>query len=186
LGERLGLVTPASAGPLIRQAGWRSVRLDGVWHRTWWVASWPRLAVPPGWLEPFLSPTGVTRTMTVAMVPVSTHRSRRRIERDLVKLESDAAIKEEQGRRVDARHKRATEAVLEREREIVAGFAEMGYIGLVSVAAAAEDQLEEHSEIVEQLAHEAGMEVRVLDGRQDLAWAAALPLGLVPRSVVTA
>lgn len=186
LGERLGLVTPASAGPLIRQTGWRSVRLDGVWHRTWWVASWPRLAVPPGWLEPFLSPTGVTRTMTVAMVPVSTYRSRRRIERDLVKLESDAAVKEEKGRRVDARHKRATEAVLEREREIVSGFAEMGYVGLVSVAAASEDELEEHSEIVEQLAHEAGMELRVLDGRQDLAWAAALPLGLVPRSVVTA
>src|SRR3546814_17987982 len=43
--------------------------------------------------------------MTVVLVPVSTHQSRRRIERDLVKLESDASTKEDKGRRVDARHR---------------------------------------------------------------------------------
>jgi hypothetical protein len=186
LGERLGLVTPAAAGPLVVKSRWRSVRLDATWQRTWWVASWPRLAVPPAWLESFLSPTGVTRTMTVAMVPVSTYRSRRRIERDLVKLESDAAIKEEKGRRIDARHQRVTQALLERERELVAGFAEMGYVGLVTVAATGEDELEAHAEIVEQLAHEAGMELRVLDGRQDLAWAGGLPFGLAPATMLAA
>jgi hypothetical protein len=184
LGQRLGLVTPASAGPLMLESDWRAIRLDATWQRTWWVGSWPRLAVPPAWLEPFLSPTGVTRTMTVAMVPVSTYRSRRRIERDLVKLESDAAIKEEKGRRIGARHQRATQALLERERELVAGFAEMAYVGLVTVAATSVDELDQHAEIVEQLAHEAGMELRVLDGRQDLAWAGALPLGLAPTSVL--
>jgi hypothetical protein len=166
------------------ETDWRAIRLDAAWQRTWWVASWPRLAVPPAWLEPFLSPTGVTRTMTVAMVPVSTFRSRRRIERDLVKLESDATVKEEKGRRIDARHQRATQALLEREREIVAGFAEMGYVGLVTVSARSEDELEEHAEIVEQRAHEAGMELRVLDGRQDVAWAGGLPLGLAPTTVL--
>ena len=95
-----------------------------------------------------------------------THQSRRRIARDLVKLESDAATKEEHGRRIDARHRRATEALLEREQELVAGFAEMAYVGLVSVAATSEDELEEHSRTVEQLAHESGMDLRVLDGRQ--------------------
>ena len=184
LGQRLGLVTPASAGPLMMETDWRAIRLDAAWQRIWWVASWPRLAVPPAWLEPFLSPTGVTRTMTVAMVPVSTYRSRRRIERDLVKLESDATVKEEKGRRIDARHQRATQALLEREREIVAGFAEMGYVGLVTVSARSEDELEEHAEIVEQRAHEAGMELRVLDGRQDVAWAGGLPLGLAPTTVL--
>jgi hypothetical protein len=186
LGERLGLVTPAAMGPLVVESRWRSLRLDATWQRTWWVASWPRLAVPPAWLESFLSPTGVTRTMTVAMVPVATYRSRRRIERDLVKLESDAAIKQEKGRRIDARHQRATQALLEREREIVAGFAEMGYVGLVTVAATSEDELEAHAGIVEQLAHQAGMELRVLDGRQDLAWAGALPFGLAPATMLAA
>lgn len=184
LAERLRLVAPSAAGPLVVEAAWRSVRIDGAWHRTWWVASWPRLGVPPSWLEPFLSADGVTRTMTVTMVPVPTHQSRRRIARDLVKLESDAATKEEHGRRVDARHHRATEALLEREQEVVAGFAEMAYAGLISVAATSQEELEEHSQIVEQLAHESGMDLRVLDGRQDLGWAAALPLGLAPRGLL--
>ncbi|HEY8544882.1 MAG TPA: SCO6880 family protein [Acidimicrobiales bacterium] len=183
LAGRLRLVTPESSGPLALDTGWRRLRVDGAWHRVWWVASWPRSPVPPAWLEPFLSATGVARTMTVASMPVPGHRSRRRIERDLVKLESDAAAKQEKGRRIDARHERATQALLDREAELVAGYAEMAYVGLVSVTARTESELEDHAEIVEQAARQAGMDLRLLDGRQDAAWAASLPLGLAPRSL---
>jgi hypothetical protein len=182
--ERLGLISAAGAGPLALEVHWRHVRVDGAYHRSYHVACWPRLAVPPAWLEPFLAAGGVTRTMTVTLAPVPAHRSRRRIERDLVKLDSDAATKEQKGRRVDARHRRATQSLLDREEELVAGYAEVGYAGLVTVSAASLDELDEHAEIVEQLAREAGMDLRCLDGRQDLAWAAALPLGLAPRSLL--
>lgn len=182
--ERLGLVTAASSGPMVLDTDWRHVRVDGAYHRTYHVACWPRLAVPPAWLEPFLAAGGISRTMTVTLAPVPAHQSRRRIERDLVKLESDAATKEQKGRRIDARHRRATQSLLDREEELVAGYAEIGYAGLVTVTAATLDELDEHAEIVEQLAREAGMELRCLDGRQDLAWAAALPLGLAPRSLL--
>lgn len=182
--ERLGLVTPASAGPLALETTWGHVRVDGAFHRTFWVASWPRLAVPPSWLEPFLSAQGVTRTMAVVFAPVPAHQSRRRIERDLVKLDSDAATKEEKGRRVDARHRRTTKALLEREEEIVSGFAEVAYTGLVTVTAPSEEQLERDSEVTEQLAREAGLELRALVGRQDLGFAATLPLGLAPKSLL--
>ena len=37
--------------------------------------------------------------------------------------------------------------------------------------------------IVEQLARECGMDLRVLDARQDVGWAAALPLGLAPSTL---
>jgi hypothetical protein len=183
--ERLGLVTPANAGPMAVESSWRHVRVDGAFHRTYQVACWPRLPVAPAWLEPFLGGSGVTRTMTVVFCPVSAYQSRRKIERDLVKLESDAATKEEKGRRVDARHRRATQSLLDREQELVAGFAEMGYAALVSVCARTAEELDEHAEIVEQLAREAGMELRCLDARQDLAWAAALPLGLAHRNLWT-
>ncbi|MEA2828500.1 MAG: hypothetical protein QOG43_2939 [Actinomycetota bacterium] len=183
--ERLGLVTAANAGPMAVESSWRHVRVDGAFHRTYQVTCWPRLPVAPAWLEPFLAGSGVTRTVTVVFCPVSAYHSRRRIERDLVKLESDAATKEDKGRRVDARHRRATQSLLDREQELVAGFAEMGYAALVSVCARSEEELEEHAEIVEQLAREAGMELRCLDARQDLAWAAALPLGLAPRSILS-
>lgn len=182
--ERLGLVTRATAGPAALEVAWRHLHTDGAFHRTYHVATWPRLAVPPSWLEPFLSAGGITRTMTVVLSPVPAHQSRRQIERDLVKLESDADTKAQKGRRIDARHRRATQSLLDREEELVAGYAEIGYAGLVTVSAADPDELEDHAEIVEQLAREAGMELRCLDGRQDLGWAAALPLGLAPRTLL--
>lgn len=182
--DRLALVRAATAGPLALEAQWAHLRVDGTFHRTWWIGTWPRLAVPPAWLEPFLSGGGVTRTMTVVLVPVPTHQSRRRIERDLVKLESDATTKEEKGRRIDARHRRATQALLDREEELVSGYPEMAYAGLVTVSAPDLDTLEEHGEVIEQLARESGMDLRVLDARQDLAWAAALPLGLAPTTLL--
>ena len=184
LAGRLGLESLAAAGPLAVEAAWRHLRVDGSWHRTYWVASWPRLPVGPAWLEPFLSGGGVARTMTVIYCPVSTYRSRKRIERDLVKLDSDAQTRQDKGRRVDARHRRATQSLLDREEELVAGYAEMTYLGLVGVTAASEEELLEHCDVVEQLGRETGLELRALDGRQDLAWAAALPLGLAPRTLL--
>jgi hypothetical protein len=184
LADRLAAVTGATAGPVVVDADWRHLRVDATYHRTWWVGCWPRLAVPPAWLEPFLSGGGFTRSMTVYFQPVSTHQSRRRIERDLVKLESDAVTKEEKGRRIDARHRRATQALLDREEELVAGYPEMGYLGLVTVSARTLDELNEHAEIIEQLARATGMDLRVLDARQDIAWAAALPLGLAPSTLL--
>jgi hypothetical protein len=167
-------------GPVHVRLGWDHLRVDGVWQRCWWVASWPRLALGPAWLEPFLAAGAVTRTMTVTAEPVPTYRSRRRIERDLVKLESDATAKAERGRRVDARHRRATQALLSREEELVAGYPEIAYVGIVTVSAPSREILDEHSEIVEQLARETGMDLRLLEGRQDLAWAASLPAGIAP------
>lgn len=182
--ERLALVQATNAGPLSLQTEWRHIRTDSALHRTWWIGTWPRLAQAPSWMEPFLAGGGITRTMTVVLVPVSTHQSRRRIERDLVKLESDAVTKEDKGRRVDARHRRATQALLDREEELVAGYPEMAYAGLVTVSARDLDELEAHGEVIEQLARETGMDLRLLDARQDLAWAAALPLGLAPNHLL--
>lgn len=184
LADRLALVSRATAGPLSMETGWRHVRVDGTFARTWWVGTWPRLAQPPAWLEPFLSGGGLNRTMTVHLQPEPAHQSRRRIERDLVRLESDATTKEDKGRRVDARHRRATQALLDREDELVAGFCEIAYCGLVTVTAQSLEELDEHGEIVEQLAREAGMDLRLLDARQDAAWAAALPVGLGPSTVL--
>ena len=86
-----------------------------------------------------------------------------------------------------ARHrnrKDRTQALLDREQELVAGYPEMGHNALVCVSAPDLHQLEDDCEIVEQLAREAGIELKVIDARQDLAWAASLPFGLAPRHLV--
>ncbi len=182
--ERLGLVRPGAEGPLAFHTSWRHSQIDGAYHRTYWVVGFPRLPQHPAWLEAFLAGNGLCRTLTVLFRPVAPHQSRRRIERDLVKLESDAQTREDKGRRVDARHRRATQALLDREEELVAGYSEMGHLALVCVSAPDLDQLEDDCEIVEQLAREAGIELRVLDARQDLGWAATLPFGLAPRHLL--
>jgi hypothetical protein len=137
--------------------------------------------VTAGWLDGFLAVAGVTRTFAVAFVPVARHQSRRRIERDLVKLESDATTRLERGRRVDARHRRATQTLLDREHELVEGHAEFAYVGVVTVSAPDDDALARDALVVEQLALEAGLELRAMHGRHDLGWAATLPLGIAPR-----
>lgn len=158
--ERLALVRSGTAGPLALDTDWRHLRVDGAFHRTWWVGTWPRLAVPPAWLEPFLSGGGVTRSMTVYFQPVSTHQSRRRIERDLVKLRIRRRHQRREGtahrRPPPARHPSAPRPGRGARRRLP----EMGYAGLVTVSARTLDDLDEHSEIIEQLARENGMDLR--------------------------
>lgn len=171
-------------GPMAVAPSWDHLRIDGSVQRTWWIGDWPRHPVGPAWLEPFLSVGGISRSVTVVLAPVPAHQSRKRIERDLIKLDSDAVTKEDKGRRVDARHRRATQALLDREEQIVAGHPEIAYLGLVTVSAADLDTLDAHSDLLEQEARACGLDLRVIYARQDTAWAASLPVGLAPRSTV--
>jgi hypothetical protein len=179
LAERLGLVQPANAGPMAVDVEWSRLRTDGAWHRTYWIAEWPRLTQHPDWMEPVLAFVGTgSRTLTVLFEPVAPSASRRRVDRDSIKLDTDATSRAEHGRRVDAGHRRLQAAVAEREAELVAGYAEVAYAGLVTVTAGDDETLRAACDECEQVAREHGLELRPLDGRQDVAYAAALPLGL--------
>jgi hypothetical protein len=50
---------------------WDAVRVDGAWHRIFWVAQGPTLTLDPGWLEPLLLAPPCVRTVAVVMEPVS-------------------------------------------------------------------------------------------------------------------
>jgi hypothetical protein len=174
---------PRPGRPLALERHWTHCRIDGAVHRALWIANWPHLPVTAGWLDRFLAHTGVTRTLALASIPTSTHHARRQIERDLVKLESDALSRAERGRRVAARHRRNTRTLLDREEELVEGHAEYAYTGIVVVTADTVERLDHDTAAVVQRGLEVGLELRPLHGRHDLGWAAALPLGLVPRMV---
>ena len=179
LAERLGLVQPANAGPLAVDVEWSRLRTDGAWHRTYWIAEWPRLTQHPDWMEPVLAFAGSgSRALTVLFEPVAPSASRRRVDRESIKLDTDATSRAERGRRVDAGHRRLQAAVAEREAELVAGYAEVAYAGLVTVTADDDQALRGACDECEQIAREHGLELRPLDGRHDIAFAAALPLGL--------
>jgi hypothetical protein len=176
-------VSIKNAGPFAVELGWDRIQVDATLHRTYWVAEWPRSEVPANWMEPLLLHAGGTRTVAVVCEPVPVTRSQRQIRRDSTRLISDEEQRHRLGVRVGAHHRRAQSAVLEREAELVAGYAELEFAGFVTVSAQDAESLDRSCADYEQAAAQAGMELRSLDGRHDLALACTLPIGrgLAPR-----
>ena len=176
LADLAGLDVTRRYGPMATENGWSEVRVDGTYHRTYWVAEWPRLEVGPSWLEPLVLHPGGTRTFSVHYEPVAPTRSQRRIDRDTTRLAADEEQRSRAGFRIGARHRRAEAAVLERETELVAGYAELEFAGFVTVSAADQEALDRSCAEYEQAAGQAGLDVRALDARHDLGLVCALPV----------
>jgi hypothetical protein len=176
LADLAGLDVTRCYGPMATECGWSEVRIDGTFHRTYWVAEWPRLEVGPSWLEPLLLHPGGTRTFSIHYEPVAPTRSQRRIDRDSTRLAADEEQRSRAGFRTGARHRRAEVAVLERERELVSGYAELEFAGFLTVSAPDQETLDRSCAEYEQAAGQAGLEVRPLDARHDLGMVCALPV----------
>jgi hypothetical protein len=151
--------------------------VDQAVHAAYVVAEWPRLEVPPNWMEPLLLHAGGIRTIAVHYEPVAPSRSQRQVDRATVRLASDEEQRTRTGFRIGARHRRAQSETLDREAELVAGYGELEFTGFVIVTATDLDELERSAAEYEQVAAQSGMELRRLDGRHELALACALPIG---------
>ena len=127
LGQAAGVVRPANAGPLASEATWTWWRADGTLHRCFYVADWPRLAMPANWMSALLVWDDAVRSITVIAEPVSPRDSAQAIRRQATKLDSDQVHRTSQGFRVGAGLRRAAEAVAEREEELVSGYRELTY-----------------------------------------------------------
>jgi len=188
LSEDARLVAPQNATPLAVHAHWRQVRADAALHRCYWVAEWPRLQVPADWLATLLLHPGGIRTFSLIAEPVAPSRSRRAVDRDATRLASDEDQRARRGFRIRAAHRRAETEVLAREQELVSGYAELTYAGFLTITAFDPDTLETQAAEWQQVAAQAGLELRPLHGQHDLALATALPLGHIPaprRSLLT-
>jgi hypothetical protein len=185
LGDRAGLVAPADGGPSATSKTWGYWRADGSVHRSFWFREWPRFDVGPTWMSDLLLYGGSVRSVAMCYHPVSPRASQRAILRQAAKLESDADQRKRSGFRVGAHHRRASRAVEEREEELVAGFAEDEYIGIVNVSAPDLEYLEVAAAELVQISASCGVELKPLDGRHADGVAACLPLarGLAQRPV---
>jgi hypothetical protein len=181
--QRAGFRDPLSdhnSGPLAVGLDLERVHIDGAWHRGYWIAEWPRLELHPAWMEPLLLHAGGIRTIAVTYEPIPPSRSQRQIDRDATRLASDEEQRAKRGFRIGARYRRAQDAVLEREHEIVAGYAELEYAGFVTVTAATVEELDATCGEYEHAAAQVGLELRALDGQHDTALGACLPIGRYP------
>jgi hypothetical protein len=173
--------TPAAAGPTAADTTWSAYRTDDAWHATFWIAEWPRLDVGADFLAPLLLRTTVSRTVSVVMEPVSPRKAAREVQAARTAELADEALREKAGQIATARRRVEHEALLTRERELVAGHGDYRFTGYITVTAPTREELEVACGEVEQAAHQSLLELRRLYGEQDAAFAAALPLCWSPR-----
>ena len=170
-------ISPPNSGPMSMEATLTHVRIDSAMHVAYVIAEWPRLDVQPDWMEPLLLQNGGIRTVAVLYEPMSPSKARREIDKQSVKLAADEEQRSRTGFRITARHRRIEADVLAREAELVGGFGEFEFAGFVIVTARDLDSLERSCSEYEQAAAQAGLELRRLDGRHDLALVLTLPIG---------
>jgi hypothetical protein len=177
LAAMTGLVSPSNRGPLAARSEWSYVQVDSTLHRAYWIAEWPRLEVPSDWLEQLLLHAGGPRVVSIHYEPVSPSRSRRRVDRDSTRLSADEEQRVRHGFRIGASHRRSQSAVLDREEELVSGFAELEYVGFVIVSASDAESLDRNCAEYEQAAARCGLDLRSLDGQHACGLVLALPVG---------
>jgi hypothetical protein len=171
-----GGTAPANAWPLATETSWAAYRSADVWHTTYWVAQWPRSPVGPDFLAPLLLGTGGMRSIAVTMQPISPLRAHREVEHAVLKGLADEELRARAGFASTARRRRAQETAARREQELADGHADYRLSGYLTVTAASRDDLEADCGEVEQAAQQCSLELRRLDGEQDVAFTWTLPL----------
>jgi hypothetical protein len=161
--------------PMATEPEWDSVHTDGTWHATYWIAEWPRVDVTPDFLGPLLfSP--LRRSIALTMEPVSPSRAARQVAQARTADLADGELRRRGGFLVTARHTREKESVEDRDVELADGHAQYRFSGYVTVSADTRDELTRACAAVEQAAGQARIEIRLLYGEQDAAFACSLPL----------
>jgi len=180
LAELAGLVTPANAGPSAMKEEWDGLRVDGTHHRAYRVLSWPRGAVQAEWMGDLLLTLPPPRSVCVLFEPVSPLASRRAIEREAARLDSDAEQRRRSGFRVGADHDAAREALANREAEFTAGHPEALTAGIVILSAGSSEELDEREAEAFSAAAAAGVELAPWSGSHGPGFAVTLPVACAP------
>jgi len=169
-------VPPGDPWPMGTAAGWESVRTDGTWHATYWVAEWPRVDVHPDFLGPLLF-APLRRTLAVVMEPVDPTRAARQVAQARTAGLADGELRRRNGFLTSARHTRERQSVDDRDVELADGHAQFRYSGYLGVTADSAAELVEACAALEQAAGQARLDVRRLYGQQDTALLCLLPTG---------
>ena len=162
--------------PLAVEEHWSEVRAEGCWHRTFWVAEWPRSRIRPDFLSPLLVGTA-RRSVSVVMAPIPPERAARDAESSRTAEVADAQLRAQGGFLQTARQRRQAEALEGRETELADGRGAFELAGYITVSASDKPGLEEAASELERAAGAAKLSLRPLYGQQKEALGWALPFG---------
>jgi len=162
--------------PMGTGTGWESVRTDGTWHATYWVAEWPRVDVHPDFLGPVLF-APLRRTLSLVMEPVDPTRAARQVAQARTAGLADGELRRRNGFLSTARHTRERQSADDRDSELTDGHAQFRFSGYLGVTADSAEDLVESCAALEQAAGQARLDLRRLYGQQDAALLCLLPIG---------
>ena len=172
VGQRL-----ETAGPVAVEEHWDHLRHDSAYSAVLWISEWPRIDVPPAFLHGLVFQQGVRKTISITATPLTTAQAMRDIRKAKVEYVTDSAQKSRIGAIADLSDAQELSDVMDRERALIAGHADLRFTGLIAVTAGTKEELDTALSQIQRAATQCGCETRLLCGQQARAFtAAALPL----------
>ncbi len=173
--DRDGLAE-SGAWPVGARESWEHYRSDGALHTTYWIGGWPRVDVPPMFMDSLLGRSSAVRTVAVTFEPIPPERSTREVEAAVTRDRADRELRHRIGQSDTARRRQAEEATLRREAELAAGHGEVRLAGFVTVTGRdPQDLARACAEVLEHGAR-ARLELHRMYGQQADAFTFTLPL----------
>jgi hypothetical protein len=170
---------PAAAGPVVLVEHPDRIVTDSAVHATYWVENWPRTEASAAFLHQVLFSTGVRRTLSLSYAPKGLESALRDVRRRKSAIVADAAERTRRGQVESEADGIEYADVRTRERQLIAGHADVALTGLLTVSADGEKELRAACATVETAAVAAQLDLRLLSWQQAEAFTvAALPLAL--------
>ncbi|MFB8749175.1 SCO6880 family protein [Streptomyces parvulus] len=168
---------PAAAGPVVQVEEYDRLATDSARHATYWVENWPRTEMGAGFLHGIMFTAGVRRTLSLIYVPQALESALRDVQRRKAAIIADANERSRRGQ-VDSEEDSVEYAdVKQRERQLIAGHADVALTGLVTVTADTDALLDAACAQIETHAVTSGVDLRRLNYQQSDAFTlSALPL----------
>ncbi|WP_217550045.1 SCO6880 family protein [Streptomyces sp. GbtcB6] len=168
---------PAAAGPVVQVEEYDRLATDTARHTTYWVEDWPRTETSAGFLHPVMFTAGVRRTLSLIYVPQGIESALRDVQRTKAAIIADATERSRRGQ-VDSEADSIEYAdVKTRERQLIAGHADVALTGLLTVSAETDTLLDAACAQIETAAVTAQVDLRRLLYQQPAAFTlSALPL----------
>lgn len=169
----------AAAGPVVVVEKADHIATDSAIHATYWVENWPRTETSAGFLHQLLFTGGVRRTLSLSYEPKGLDAALRDVQRKKASVIADAAERARRGQVDSEADSIEYQDIKARERQLIAGHADVALTGLLTVSADSEEELRTACAVVETAAVGAQLDLRPLTWQQAEAFtAAALPLAL--------
>ncbi|MFG2381166.1 SCO6880 family protein [Streptomyces avermitilis] len=170
---------PAAAGPVVVVEKSDHIATDSAVHSTYWVENWPRTETSAGFLHQLLFTAGVRRTLSLSYEPKGLDAALRDVQRKKASVIADASERARRGQVDSEADSIEYQDIKSRERQLIAGHADVALTGLLTVSADTEEELRSACAVVETAAVGAQLDLRPLTWQQAEAFtAAAMPLAL--------